>query len=165
MNWEAVGIISQVASALAIVVTLIYLANQNKQTHVAAATDTTIKGTEIKGTEMASHWRGMLVSDAGLAEALARANAGTSVEAAEKLRLNTFFDDLFILAGAIEASGIQSGALHGDSANVSYTLAVMGENPAMVPRWHQQGTWMNEFSPHFTRAVNEKLAGQIPGRT
>ena len=160
MNWEAVGIISQVASALAIVVTLIYLANQNKQTHVAAATDTT-----FKGTEMASHWRGMLVSDAGLAEALARANAGTAVDAAEKLRLNTFFDDLFILAGAVEASAIRSGALHGDSANVSYVLAVMGENPAMVPRWHHQGAWMNELSPIFTRAVNEKLAGEVPSET
>jgi hypothetical protein len=160
MNWEAVGIISQVASALAIVVTLIYLANQNKQTHVAAATDTTIKGTEI-----ASYWRGLLVSDAGLAEALARANVGTAVDAAEKLRLNMFFDDLFLIAGGIEASAIQWGALHGDSANVSYIPAVMGENPVMVPRWHHQGAWMKEFSPQFTKVVNEKLAKEMPSGT
>lgn len=52
MNWEVIGIVSEVASAFAIVVTLIYLAAQNKLANIAAASDTT-----IKGTELASHWR------------------------------------------------------------------------------------------------------------
>ena len=42
MNWEVIGIVSQVASAFAVVVTLVYLASQNSQANAAAATATTI---------------------------------------------------------------------------------------------------------------------------
>ena len=59
MNWETIGIASQVASAIAIVVTLAYFASQNRQSNIAAAT-----GTTIKGTELASHWRSMLINNA-----------------------------------------------------------------------------------------------------
>jgi hypothetical protein len=152
MNWEVIAIVSQVASAFAIVITLVYLASENRQSNSAAAINTT-----IKGTELASHWRAMLVNDAGLADALARANADDIISPAESLRLNIFFDDLFILAGAIEANGVRSGALHGVRANVAYVHSVFQENPSMIPRWQSRQSWMELFAPDFARTLNKKL--------
>ena len=107
MNWELIKLFSQVATALAVLATLAYLASQNKLASGAAASNATIRATELAG-----HWRGMVVNDAGLADALTKANADEGVTPGEQLRLNLLYDDLFILAGAAQEDSIRSGALH-----------------------------------------------------
>ena len=152
MNWEIIGIVSEVASAFAIVVTLIYLAGQNRQANIMAATNTT-----TKGSEMFSHWRGMIVNNAALADALLRANANEKVSLSERLQLNHWFDDFFVVAGAVDASGRQSGALHDNQTVVDYAFMVFQENPSIISRWHHQRLWMEEMSPAFVASMNEKL--------
>ena len=139
-------------SAIAIVFTLLYLAGQNRQANITAATSTT-----TKGVEMFSHWRDMIVNNAELADALVRANANENVSLTERLQLNHLFDDFFVVAGVVEASGMRAGALHGDQTVVEYALMVFRENPSIIPRWHHQRLWMDEISPAFVAAINEKL--------
>jgi hypothetical protein len=153
MNWEVIGIVSQVASAFAIVVTLIYLASQNSQANAAAASSTT-----INGTERASNWRHLLVNNGELVDALVRANANDIVSPAERVRLNHLFDDLFIFAAVIHADTLQSGALHALQVSVDYVMVIADDNPVAVSQWQRIREFANDVSPEFVEAMDQRLA-------
>jgi len=140
MNWEVIGITSQVAS-------------QNRQANITAATSTT-----TKGVEMFSHWRDMIVNNAELADALVRANANENVSPTERLQLNHLFDDLFILAAANHANTIQSGALHALQGSVDYVMVIANDNPVAVSQWLRIREFANDISPEFVEALDRRMA-------
>ena len=153
MNWEVIGIVCQVASAIAIVVTLIYLASQNRQANVTAATSAT-----VSGNEMASNWRAMLVTNADLADALARANTDMPVSPAERTQLNYLFDDLFILTAVNYAHGFQTGSVHAPKAPVDYALLIINDNAAAASQWRRIRQFLDDISPEFIVAVEARMA-------
>ena len=153
MNWEIIGIVSQVAGAFAIVVTLIYLASQNSQANAAAATATT-----IDGTESASNWRHLLVNNGELVDALVRANANDTVSPVEQVRLNHLFDDLFIFAAVIYANMVQSGALHTLQVSTDYVMVIADDNPVAVSQWQRIREFAKDVSPEFVEAMDQRLA-------
>ena len=152
MNWEIIGIISQVASAFAIVVTLIYLASQNRQANAAAATSAT-----ITASEMASNWRYLMVNNGELVDALVRANANDIVSPAEQVRLNHLFDDLFIVAAVIHANTLQSGALHSLQVSVDYVMVIADDNPVAISQWQRIREFAIDVSPEFVEALDQRF--------
>lgn len=93
MNWSAIGAIGEILGAVAVVVTLLYLAIQIRQNsravQVSALRDTTAQW---------NHWSHLLVSSPDLAEIVCRGNRSFGdLSEADALRyggfVQTFFDN------------------------------------------------------------------------
>ncbi len=86
MNWDAIGAIGEIAGAIAVVATLLYLSKQIRQNsrsvEISALRDTTAQW---------NHWSDMLATSADLADIVAKGNHSYgSLSESESLRYGAF---------------------------------------------------------------------------
>ena len=91
MNWEAAGAIGELLGALAVVITLLYLATSVRQNtrimSLSGLRDVTARW---------NHWSEMFASSSDLAEIVARGNIDFgSLSAAESLRYGAYVQSFF----------------------------------------------------------------------
>ena len=91
MNWDAIGAIGEIAGAIAVVATLLYLSKQIRQNsrsvEISALRDTTAQW---------NHWSEMLATSADLADIVAKGNHSYgSLSESESLRYGAFVQSFF----------------------------------------------------------------------
>jgi len=145
MNWDAIGAVSELVGAVAVVITLIYLAVQIRQNTRAIRLDT--------GHAITEEFRGMfalMAEHADLAELVHRAATDpSSITGAEKVRyygLNGNF------VRALENAYIQwcEGALdHRHWAGMRRMLSDYAQLPGFAGFWSDRKHWFSEDFQSF----------------
>ena len=153
MNWEAIGAVGEIVGAGAVVATLAYLSIQLR--HARRASEA--QGTLVT-TEMASHWRNMLLQNSDLSDVLAKANAGEPLSDSESIRLYNLSDDLFIMCAVAHADNLFSGSLHDKSGSAEYLMRQFSANPSLVSEWHRLRDFTTLISDDFCKVIDERLA-------
>jgi hypothetical protein len=96
MNWDAIGAISEIIGAIAVVVTLSYLAVQVRMSRITAAAESTYSNVEAY-----SRWRIAILQNSDIARAIAAANRGETLTDEEQVLLRNLMDDFFYSFGHI----------------------------------------------------------------
>ena len=91
MNWDAIGAVGEVIGAVAVVVTLLFVARDIRQNSrslsIAALRDTTAQW---------NHWSNMIASSSDLADIVAKGNkAFSNLSESEKLRYGAYAQSFF----------------------------------------------------------------------
>ena len=81
MDWDAIGAIGQIVSAVAVIATLFYFARQMRQSTILG-----IQNESNAAMGHASAVRRMVASDGELAQIIAKSQSGEALSAAEQLR-------------------------------------------------------------------------------
>jgi hypothetical protein len=152
MNWEAIGAVGEIVGAVAVVATLLYLASQTRHTRTAVESSANI-GT----AEAHSRFRQALMTNADLADLLARVNADPDVTAGEQIRLRALFHELFIAC----AIGIMTNTNERTPrTDVSFLVEFLHDNPYGLLEWQHRRDEMLEIVPEFCREIDLRLGAE-----
>ncbi len=124
MNWEAISAISEAGGVLAVIVTLIYLAVQTRQSRIAV--EQTADSAKLQATlavvEVYSRWRSLMVSNPDVVNAIQKSNNGEDLTGVEKTQISAAFEERIVASWMSFASSYGSGSLHSTSADVDYLV-------------------------------------------
>lgn len=154
MNWDAIGAISEIVGAIAVVATLLYLSIQTNRARIA------IEAGGTSATQEAySRWRTAFVQNSDLAKTFARANAGEELSPEEKIQFGFYCDEIFFCAVATLEASTRSGAAHDNSLDIDYLKMLFETNPGIASEWNRLHPMLIKASPRMTKAVDDHLAG------
>ena len=151
MNWEAIGAIGEVAGAVAVVATMIYLAAQIREN-----TKSNLTASHQALTQASAHLASQTSGDAGLARISAKANSqGLSVlDEEEATRFAALCSQTFVLfetAFLLHANGsIDAGFFESKLESLSDLLLTKG----MMEMWAVQRRWQE---PVFRQYVDDLI--------
>ena len=152
MNWDAFGAVGEIVGALAVVVTLAYLAVQLKLARNAY---------EIQSTYSSqagySRWRTAVMENPELREAIAKSNRGERLSDEEDLAVSTLTQELFICVAVSIATNQREDILADSTGQIAYLVRVFSDNPGLIAYWHSHKALVASLLPDFTLAVDEKL--------
>ncbi len=97
MNWEAIGAIGELVGGLAVVLTLVYIAFQVRQSskQIDQNTRALEASTFYAAGEGFSKWWALVIQDEAVASLWQRGIAGEALDSADKLRFNSMAMMLF----------------------------------------------------------------------
>ncbi len=152
MNWEAIGAIAEILGATAVVVTLLYLASQTRQTRTAVES-----AANLGTVEAHSRYRQALMVNADLADLLARANANPEISEGDQIRLQMLFDDVFLAC----AMGILTRASDKTPrTDIQFLTEFLTNNPYGVVAWNKKRNEMHEIVPEFCAEIDRHIGGR-----
>ena len=139
MNWDAIAAIGEIFGATAVVISLLYLASQTRQSRIAA--EETAKYAGLQAThsmlDLYFDWRRTLFSNPEHKEIVAKANVGENLTNAEQFTLGLLFHDLFFAAAYSYSSAIAGGSVHEEEGDVEYITWILQLNPCAVTEWNR----------------------------
>jgi len=146
MTIQEIGSIGELLGALAVLVTLIYLASQSRQTRIA--TQSTLL---LSQAEAHARWRTALFSNPELAALLAAANDGVELSRADHIQLSSLYMELFISGAVGSYTGDQGG---GPRTETVHLLKLLQLYPSMISEWQEQRPVLEPLAPEFVAEVN-----------
>ena len=159
MTIQDLGAISEVVGAIAVVVTLLYLAIQTRQSRIA--TEQTVDLARVQATvsvgEAYSRWRNLIASNPDLVIVIAKANSGQDLTEVEKTQVSEAFEERIVASWISFASTYASGAAHSTAADIDYLVEFFRKNPAALEDWNRMRMVTEAGSPEFVSAVDAKL--------
>ena len=155
MNWEYAGIVAEIVSAAAVVITLAYLAVQIKLSREASQVETSYTTVELYG-----NWRSHLIENNEIATIIAKANCGEELTPAEDIRIATLIDDLFVTLGNTHVGGVTGNAFYDASGEINYAERLFEKNPGLVPYWRDTREYVINAIPEFVAAMDAHLEGK-----
>lgn len=113
MNINELGSLGEFVSAIAVLITLIYLALQTRQSRIASQETAKFAGLEATYLTFNLYfdWRRTLLSNPENIRIIAKANEGDELTGAEGLALGLLFHDLFFAGSYAFASSIAGGSI------------------------------------------------------
>ncbi len=153
MTIQEIGSIGELLGALAVLVTLIYLASQTRQTRIA-----TQGASLLSQAEAHARWRTALLSNPKLAALLAAGNDGEELTHADNIQLSSLYMELFISGAVGSYTGKQSG---GPRTEIVHLLKLFQLYPCMISEWHEQKSVLEPLAPEFVPEVNLGLESKI----
>ena len=159
MNWEVATAIAEITGAIAVIVTLAYLAIQTRQSRIAVeqTADTAKLQATLSVVEVYSRWRILMASNPDVVNAIAKANNGEDLTCVEKTQISAAFEERIVASWMSFASSFGSGSLHSTSADVEYLVQYFRDNPAAVEHWNKMRMVIELSFPEFASAVDAKL--------
>ncbi len=159
MNWEIASAIAEITGTIAVIVTLIYLAVQTRQSRIAV--EQTADSAKLQATlsvvEIYSRWRNLMVSNPDVVNAITKANNGEDLTGVEKTQISAAFEERIVASWMSFASTFGSGSLHSSSADIDYLVQYFRDNPAAVEHWNKMRMVVELSFPEFASAVDAKL--------
>ena len=152
MNWDAIGVVAEVVGAVAVVVTLAYLAIETRLSREASQA-----GLTYSSVELYSRWRNSLLQNSDVAKAVAKANRGEEIDDEERFQIAALMDEIFIASCASYESVVRATALHERALEVEYLLAFLNDNPGLVSEWNRFRPLAEFVSAEFAKALDTKL--------
>lgn len=159
MSVQDLGSIAEFIGAVAVIVTLVYLAIQTRQARIAAEQSAKFAQMQATGSiaEAYSRWRGILISRPEIVAAITRANAGEDLTEVEKIQVGAAFEELFIACTFAYVSGRTSASIQSSSTDLDYLVDYLKKNPSAVDEWRRSNTLIKRISPEFITAVRGEL--------
>ena len=163
MTIQELGSLGELVGAVAVLVTLVYLSIQTRQSRIAA--QETAKFAELQAThsllDLYFDWRNTLFSNPEHKEIVAKANLGSELDEAEKFALSLLFHDLFFAAAYSDANARAGGSIHETGVDVEYVLLLLKENPAILREWLRVKHMVSELNAEFVVQVDRSLEGDV----
>jgi len=153
MNWEAIGAIGDFVGGLAVVLTLIYIAFQVRQSskQIDQHSRALAASTFYAAGEGFNKWFALVIQDEAVASLWQRGTAGEALDSTDKLRFNTLANMLFttlennfhhLQLGSHSRNTLELAKLHWERFLTS---------PGGSAWWKRQGR--TTFTPEFVEAV------------
>jgi hypothetical protein len=148
MNWDAVGAVGEVLGATAVIVTLLYLAVQTRQTRIAVE-----NGGSVATNEAHSRFRLAIMENPELVAILAKANNGSELTDSELIQFRALNTELFLacVIGAITAND------ESPRTEVEYLIDFFELNPSSVKEWRRQHYMNIQLAPRFCAEIDRRL--------
>jgi hypothetical protein len=168
MNIQELGSLGEFVGAIAVMVTLVYLAIQTRLTRKAAevtqrSAEETAKhaGVQAGATviEGYSRWRS-LVSNPQIAEVIVKARGMDELTDAEQFIYSVAFEDLFYAASASFESSADSASFHAVSGDTVSLLQVFKAEPRAIDEWYRVHDVTIAVSPRLVEMVDNLLEEQ-----
>jgi len=156
MNWDAVGAIGEIVGAVAVVLTLGYLAVQTRQSRLAA--QETAKFSSLDTTRsMVNLYVEARRSLLDHSDLIAKANGSEELSDGERYALSIVFHDLFYGAAYAFRSAQMAGSLHGKDGDVEYFVSLIQGNACATAEWHRMKHSVEKMGPDFVPLVDASL--------
>ena len=157
MNWEAVGAIAEAIGVIAILVSLVYLAVQIRQ-----STEQFTRGVEAtelaafeRNIESGNHLRELLILHPELAELMLKGFKGYKVlDRAEKFRFGLLLRNMF---SGMQGAYIRQLSVKHDPIEFEGTARVIDELLAYLGTREWLETTTPDWRPEFRKLVDERL--------
>ncbi len=159
MDLTQLANLGEFVGGIAVLVTLIYLALQTRQTRAAAQESARLAAVEgtYASTMSYGHWRGLVLGDPELADLIAKANQDETLSEGERIRLSLVFEQLFVIGLTGDASSRSQGTLHSSTIDLDYVVAFLQQNPSGLPDWHRFKGIVHSLAPDYVSAVDRRL--------
>jgi hypothetical protein len=159
MSIQDLGAIGELIGAVAVIVTLVYLAIQTRQSRIAVEQTAKFAGLQATNSAMDNYtqWRALLLSDSRFSALLVKANNGSDLTEEQRIQLSAIFDELFLAGAFSYLSSHTSGSLHPTTADVDYLTSYLGENPSGLREWQRMRFTVEKISPEFAVAMDRSL--------
>ena len=159
MNWEAIGVIAEVVGAVAVVVTLIYLAIQTRLTRKAIeeTSEHAFQQSTHTAVGMYSDWRRAVLATPELAKIMVRARQEGELPDDEQILFSICFQDLFLAAATSYRSVVHGTAGYEGEIGIDHLVGVLKENPWAIQEWRKATPVVSGISDEFVVAVDRKL--------
>ena len=152
MNWDVISSLSELVSAAAVVITLIFLTLELRRTRKAAESQGT-----LTSVGLASNVRTNILQNSDIAEALAGINAGDELTKTQRVQIAMLSDELFISLAVANEFSASSGALHDLSAEIQYGIDILKANPGLVSEWERLKPFIRMISPSLIPPLDASL--------
>ncbi len=168
MNIQELGSLGEFVGAIAVMVTLVYLAIQTRLTRKAAevtqhAAEETAKYAGVQAgaavVEGYSRCR-ILMSNPETARIIVKARGAQSLTDEEQVIYSAVFEELIYSASASFESSVELASFHAVSADVKNMLAVFKANPRVIAEWRRVHDITAGVSSRFVETVDRLLKEQ-----
>ena len=168
MNIQELGSLGEFVGAIAVMITLVYLAIQTRLTRKAAevtqrAAEETAKYASVQAgaavAEGYSRWR-LLVSNLETAKIIAKARSEDKLTEAEQVVYSAAFEELIFTASVTYESGVESASFHAVSSDVIHLLAAFEANPRAIDEWQRLREITAGASPKLVETMDRLLEEQ-----
>lgn len=149
MNWEAIGAVGEVLGAIAVIATLLYLANQTRHTRTAVEVNSNM-GT----VEAHSRFRQSLIGNTELANLLAKANSRAELTEGEQIQISLLFFELFIACGIGVLTQVSKDGTT-PRAEYEFLTEFLEENPSGFAQWKRRHDTMEKVVPEFCAEIDK----------
>lgn len=158
MNWEAIGAIGEVVGSLAVMLTLVYIAFQVRQSskQIDQNTRALEASTFYAAGEGFNKWWAIVIQDEAVASIWLRGTAGESLDPADKLRFNGMAATLFT---SLENNfhQLQLGSISRNTLELAkLQLGRFLISPGGSAWWQRQGR--GSYTPEFVEAIDALIA-------
>ncbi len=160
MNWDAIGAIGEIASALAVFITLLFLAIQIRQSNRVNAENTRILRAEMKhrSNDSITHWCEVLIADSELSRIWDLGNADAELSEMEQTQYYRIARNYL---GLHATSYYDYEAIHDDYAKqrmTDFAAQELAANPGLKKVWERlENTPFTNYAD-FYNTVNARLA-------
>lgn len=159
MSIEELGSLGEFVSAVAVIVTLIYLSIQTRQSRIAA--QETAKFSELQAThsmlDLYFDWRRTIFSNTENIQIIAKANEGKELTNAEQIALSLVFHDLFFAASYSYVSATSGGSLHQEDGDIEYVVHIINENLSAKQEWRRIEHIVRRMDASYVDIVNSRI--------
>ena len=168
MTLQELGSLGEFVGAIAVMVTLVYLAIQTRLTRKAAevtqrAAEETAKYASVQAgaavAEGYSRWRS-LVSKLETAEIIAKARGEDKLTVAEQVVYSAAFEELFFTAMVSFESAEESASFHSESTDEIYLVDTLKDNPKAIAEWQRLHLALTAGSARFVETIDRLLGEQ-----
>jgi hypothetical protein len=162
MNIQELGSLGEFIGAIAVMVTLVYLAIQTRLTRKAA--EETAKFSSMQMTQgvadMYSRWR-LARMNPDLAQLLVKARGGSEqLTDAEQEIYSAASEELFFTAYVSYESAVESASFHPDALDIVYLLDIIKTNPKLISEWQRMHQTLMAGSARFVATIDRCMEEQ-----
>ncbi len=163
MNWEAIGAIGENIGAFAVLITLVYLAVQTRQSRLVA--ERSLRFSELDASravaELYGRWRSLLITDNHAIGLLEKAKQGGEIDDGEATKLKLIAEELMVIATFSHVSTNGPGSLHPNDLDAAYVARFFSDHPVLWGFWDELVfvSSAGSMAPSFVRQVEERFHG------
>ena len=157
MTIQELGALGEFVSAIAVIITLVYLAIQTRLTRKAAEESAKFASQEALRAvpEMYARYR-TLTSTPELAKIVVKART-QPLDETERLLFSTIFEELIYVSATSYQSALQAASGHDNNGDVEFVAAIFAQNPLALEVWVDHSVIAEAISSEFVAKLNRKL--------
>ena len=160
MSLAELGSLGEFVSAIAVLVTLVYLAIQTRQSRIAA--EETASFARLNHTHglvtLYSWWRQTILNNPDISDALLLASKKEQLSEEQKHRLSTLFEEFFFTAVFSYESQVSGGSIVIDaestSPDIAYLEMILRKYPIAVNEYQRLRNKGLQYGPNFVSLVD-----------
>lgn len=139
VNWQAVGAIGNVAGAIAVLATLIYLAGQLKQntTFLRVNTANVV-------TQQLQLLFSLLTTDEGLAQIFIKAGTNHTLEGSDLVRFNSFTNNMLRVYENAHLQRAEGSIADAHWVGITRLMIDFTDMPAFAAYWNDRCHWVSD---------------------
>ena len=144
---------------IAVLLTLIYLAIQTRETRRAAEETASFASNQALFSTINAffNWRTLIIYNPAASEVMAKSKRGEPLEEAEQIVFSNIMEHLFFCAVAAYSSSKAEISNHEEWSDVDYVLYILAEYPNGVEDWQRMEQMVGSASADFVELVNRGL--------